>query len=154
MSKEDEFFLARPHSWGWATWRNRWKQIDWSDDFLTRAAYTKETRKNLASMGLDLVPMLRSQLQGQINSWAITLCVHSSVMQLQNLYPKSSLTKNIGFGEDSTHTGDYLRRQPKLLLYVFKAIQKLAKKETLNLILSLISFKYYSQAPTKVEEKS
>jgi hypothetical protein len=150
----NEVFLKRPHSWGWATWRDRWLEVDWSDDFLRQAALSKGIRKSLTSMGLDLVPMLRSQLQGQINSWAVTFCVHASITQQSTVYPLVSLTTNIGLGEDSTHTGNFLRKQPKLLVTILRLVGKLSNRRMFNMLLNVTFFRHYSLSPTKVAEKA
>lgn len=149
-----QYHLNRPHSWGWATWRSRWIEIDWSANYLKKAALTKQTRKNLSSMGMDTVPMLISQLQGDINSWAITFCVHSSETLQKTVYPHITLTKNEGHGSESTHTGSFFRKQPNILVCLFKFAHKYFSQSFLNLFLNLIIFRYYSQRPTKVAESA
>lgn len=146
--------LKRPHSWGWATWKNRWIGVDWSSEFLVQAAFSKDIRRNLSSMGLDTVPMLRSQIQGHINSWAISFCVHASVTEQKTIYPITTLTINTGHGDESTHTGSFIRKQPKLLIYCFRIFRRFSNQSFLSMLVDTAMFRYFSFTPAKAEENA
>jgi SAM-dependent methyltransferase len=52
-------------------------------------------------------PMLRDQIEGTIDSWAIRWTAASVLHGRMNLFPRVSLSKHMGFGEGATHeTGE------------------------------------------------
>ena len=48
--------------------------------------------------------MLKNQIEGKIDSWAIRWYVSAFLKNMITLYPGQSYVQNIGFGKDSTHT--------------------------------------------------
>lgn len=103
--EHDVYFFYRCMSWGWATWKNRWHNVDWqvSDalDFFNDSS--KVARFNRG--GDDLTRMLRLQLKGKINSWAIRWCYHHFKHDAYCTYPKNSLVYNMGFDGSGVHCG-------------------------------------------------
>lgn len=100
------FFLPFISSWGWASWKRAWDKFD------TKAEGYKElkTSENL-KVRFDLdnnypySNMLLAQMEHKnINSWAIRF--YWSVFKNKGvvLAPDRSLVKNIGYGNDATHT--------------------------------------------------
>lgn len=100
------FFMRGADCWGWATWRDRWKLFNPNG---------RELLDQLEAQGLvngfDLggaypfSGMLKDQIAGKNNSWAIRW--HASIF-LQNkltLYPARTYVVNIGFDGSGTHTG-------------------------------------------------
>jgi hypothetical protein len=67
----DIYLSLRASSWGWGSWHDRWKLVDWElrdqDDFKQNKALQGEFDKG----GNDLTPMLISQINGEIDSWAV-----------------------------------------------------------------------------------
>jgi hypothetical protein len=97
----DVTFGYRASSWGWATWKDRWSVVDWkvSDYELFKKNIFKIIRFNRA--GSDLSLMLKRQMHGKLNSWAIRFCYHQFKYEMVDVYPKVSKIKNIGFGMDA-----------------------------------------------------
>lgn len=97
-------FGYRCYSWGWATWSDRWKLVDWD----VRDFSTFRTRKDLQKLfdrgGSDLSPMLFKQMLGKIDSWMIRWVYCQFQQGLLDVYPRISKTRNIGFGDGATHT--------------------------------------------------
>ena len=94
-------YRANSHSWG--TWKDRWDKVDWdvSDfDMLCRSP-AKIARFNRG--GNDLFRMLRHQMRGERDSWAIRFCYSQSKNDMYTVYPKYSFVKNIGFDGTGTH---------------------------------------------------
>jgi len=101
---QDVYFTLRASSWGWASWHDRWKNIDWAvHDFAVFDADPRAQRR-FNAMGSDLAGMLRKQMQGEINSWAIRWVYHQFKHQLYTVFPTRSKVCNEGFGEGATHT--------------------------------------------------
>lgn len=109
-SQFDVYFAARAASWGWATWANKWKGIDWEvSDFNTFSKNSKQI-KLFKINGSDMFKMLKQQQKGLNNSWAIRYCYHQFKNNLYTVYPIVSKVKNMGFGTVATHTkGKYNR---------------------------------------------
>jgi hypothetical protein len=105
----DIYFTPRSSSWGWGTWKNQWENVDWSvsdyEDF-------KVNKKEIAKFnkgGQDLFDMLKKQMNGEINSWAIRWCYHQFRMGKFTVYPVVSKINNIGFNYQATHSNVYNR---------------------------------------------
>lgn len=101
--KEDMYLSYRPSSWGWATWKDQWEDIDWDvtdfDDFINNR--TKVNKFNRG--GRDLARMLKHSIEGKNHSWAIRWFYAMYKQDKFAIYPKISKVQNIGFGGDATH---------------------------------------------------
>jgi hypothetical protein len=111
----DTYFTTRGWSWGWATWKDRWANVDWQvKDYPVFAKNAAEKRK-FAEGGSDLNLMLKRQMTGQLDSWAIRWFYHQYKVQGLTLYPLLSKVYNDGFDDMATHTrGANNRYQPLL----------------------------------------
>ena len=112
---ETTYFLNRSWSWGWATWKDRWSEVDWDvkDYSSFRSNWSK--RRQFAQAGSDLNRMLRQQMEGKLDSWAIRWFYHQYKVKGLTLYPVHSKVQNIGFDEMATHSsGSDLRFRPFL----------------------------------------
>lgn len=114
----DSYFINRGWSWGWATWKDRWQRVDWNvEDYNTFKADTQK-RKAFGKGGSDLNKMLRHQMEGKLDSWAIRWFYHQFKVGGLTLYPKYSKVYNIGFDNLATHTnGSNKRYQPVMDTY-------------------------------------
>lgn len=100
----DTYFLNRGWSWGWATWRNRWENIDWEIRDYDSFKLDKKAKKEFSKGGSDLNSMLRKQMDGKLDSWAIRWFYNQYKTQGLTIYPKESLVFNNGFDIHATHT--------------------------------------------------
>lgn len=100
----DHYFSVRGSSWGWATWIDRWETVDWEVSDYTQFISSWEKRRSFNKGGSDLSAMLRKQMEGKINSWAIRWCYQQWKNYKLTVYPRMSKIKNIGFGAGATHT--------------------------------------------------
>jgi hypothetical protein len=101
---KDYYLGYRSSSWGWATWADRWNNIDW--DVKDYKDFIWNPIKHIQFMrgGSDLPYMLWKQMNGKIDSWAIKWCFDQYKKDLLTVFPNESKIENIGFGENSTHT--------------------------------------------------
>lgn len=99
----DSFFGYRCHSWTWATWSNRWNLVDWEVSDYDLFCCDLEAQERFRRGGDDLTKMLDKQLQGQLDSWAIRFCYAHFKNDAYCLYPRNSLVRNLGFGNNATH---------------------------------------------------
>jgi hypothetical protein len=99
----DATFGLRASSWGWATWRDRWAQIDWDVRSYPPFRWSLLQRLRFNRGGSDLSRMLDRQMAGKIDSWAIRFCFHQFQHGLVDVFPVRSLVENIGYGEGGQH---------------------------------------------------
>lgn len=102
--EQDAYFLNRGWSWGWATWKDRWDDVDWEVRSYASFEKNEALRKAFSAGGSDLNKMLREQMEGKIDSWAIRWFYHQFRMGGLTLYPVYSKVYNAGFDEFATHT--------------------------------------------------
>ncbi len=106
----DVYFTPRASSWAWASWKDRWCEIDWSIKDFDQFKKNKRKRKEFKLGGSDMFTMLTKQMQGKLDSWAIRWCYHQFKHNMYTVYPTVSKVRNIGFGHGATHTFDYFNR--------------------------------------------
>lgn len=107
---KDVYFTKRGSSWGWGTWKDRWEKVDWEVQDYNNFKNNPTQKKAFNQMGSDLSSMLKRQMEGKMNSWAIRWCYHQFKHSLYSVYPTVSKVRNIGFGDGATHTFDYFNR--------------------------------------------
>ena len=105
-TESDVLFGVRHNSWGWATWKNRWEKIDWLHKRDSNTTINHNLNLNgFNKGGSDLTRMLKHQLQGKIDSWAIRFCFYQFKNDLISVYPKDSKVINKGLNsKNATHT--------------------------------------------------
>jgi len=101
---EDAYFITRGWPWGWATWKDRWENVDWEVKDYEQFKKDKKAQKAFAKGGSDVNSMLRKQMEGKLDSWAIRWFYHQFKVGGLTLYPLFSKVHNIGFDEYATHT--------------------------------------------------
>lgn len=101
--KHSVYYFYRSSSWGWATWKNRWNTIDWSVKDYSRYKYNPFMICGFCKGGTDLDKMLRYQMEGKIDSWAIRWCFAQFMQNRWTVYPIHSLVNNIGTDGTGTH---------------------------------------------------
>ena len=100
----DAYFVNRGWPWGWATWKDRWENVDWDVKDYEQFKKDKKAQKAFAKGGSDVNSMLRKQMEGKLDSWAIRWFYHQFKVEGLTLYPLFSKVHNIGFDEYATHT--------------------------------------------------
>ncbi|WP_440652107.1 glycosyltransferase [Candidatus Pelagibacter sp. HIMB1542] len=94
---ENNLYLVQRHcSWGWATWKNVWDNINWNN--------YRINKKNFSNGGFDLWLLLEGQKKNLINSWAIRFNLYCHNNNLKCIMPRFSFINNLGFDENGTHT--------------------------------------------------
>ena len=99
--KEDEvYFTKRSTSWGWACWSDKWNKIDWGCHYYDEIKNNRQLQSKFNEMGSDMSLMIKKQMEGNINSWAIRFCFHQFQHQMFSVHPAISKTKNIGISDE------------------------------------------------------
>ena len=107
---KDIFLSQRASSWGWATWKDRWKNIDWDIKDWQEFKKDKEAIGKFNLGGDDMYKMLQMQMIGKIDSWAIRWCYNQFKLNSYTIYPVKSKLINIGFDEKGTHNSSGFSR--------------------------------------------
>lgn len=110
LGENEVYFTQRSSSWGWACWADRWSKIDWSCESYQEFRINSKMKSKFNAMGSDMSLMLKRQMEGKINSWAIRFCFHQFQYNLYSVHPAVSKVRNVGFDELSTNTKFYSTR--------------------------------------------
>lgn len=104
-NKSDGAFLMRvPHSWGWATWRDRWSGFDPNPSILLTFAQANPWVRHIRREApYDFVSMLKNRVRNKNNSWLCSWAVHGYIHNMFTIYPRSSMCANIGIDGTGTH---------------------------------------------------
>lgn len=100
----ETFFFRVANSWGWATWDRAWNHFNADINSLTDD-FTPEQIHQFSIEGKEnFWKQVQEFKSGKINSWAIRW--YASVFKNNGLvlYPRNSLTQNIGNDGSGTHT--------------------------------------------------
>ena len=101
---KDIYFSLRPSSWGWATWKDRWEKVDWEVKDYKEFERSIKLQKEFNKGGEDLSGMLKAQMEGKIDSWAIRWSYHHFKNKLLAVYPVVSFVDNIGNDGSGIHS--------------------------------------------------
>ena len=102
----ETFLIKWTGSWGWATWDRAWKLFNPDGK-----ALLDELRRRRLTRTFDLngnyrfTRMLRHQVEGKNNSWAIRWNASLFLADVLSLNVGRSLVQNIGFDGSGTHCG-------------------------------------------------
>ena len=99
----DVFYGYRGCSYGWGTWKNRWEAVVWEVREYQTLLQDKKTQRLFNRGGNDMTNMLKNQMEGRIDSWAIRWCFSQSMQDKYTVYPSKSLVINTGTDGSGTH---------------------------------------------------
>ena len=100
-------FLRGADCWGWATWRDRWRDTDFDSDLLISGFNTPQLRNEFDFGGnKPNFDMLLDQSKGRLNSWAIRWHASQFLRNRLSLFPETSLVQNLGADGSGTNSGD------------------------------------------------
>jgi hypothetical protein len=98
------FFYREATCWGWATWERAWQYFESDSEVILDYVL-----KNKLSYEFDIedsmyfLSMLRRQLKGELDSWAIRWYGSMFMQSGLSLHPANSLMQNIGFDGSGVH---------------------------------------------------
>ena len=111
----DIYFSYRSSSWGWGTWRRAWKYFDRNKSILSEIEKSSNLRKKINRAGEDLIPMLKNQINGKLDSWAVFWSINIIKYDGVCVNPVKSKIKNIGYDSTGTHCGSSNRYEVKTI---------------------------------------
>jgi hypothetical protein len=100
----DTFFIKGADCWGWATWARGWSLFESDGQKLLDELISKKAQKESDfNNSFGYTGMLKDQINGKNNSWAIRWYMSAFLKNKLTLYPKQSLVQNIGNDSSGTH---------------------------------------------------
>lgn len=99
----DVYLSNRSSSWGWATWANRWREVDWNVENWDKLKADPAVRRGFNRGGSDMFGMLTDYMERRNNSWAIRFCFTQYLRKTYSVHPFLSLVENEGFGAAATN---------------------------------------------------
>tara|TARA_B100000530_G_scaffold324668_1_gene261615 strand:- start:491 stop:1384 length:894 start_codon:yes stop_codon:yes gene_type:complete len=100
----ETFFIKGADCWGWATWRNKWSIFESNGQKLLDEINERNLQKEADfNNSYDYTKMLKEQINGKNNSWAIRWYMSAFLKNMVTLYPGQSYVQNIGHGLEGTH---------------------------------------------------
>lgn len=90
------YALRKGDCWGWATWSDRWENVDWElknmDDYLK----DRKWRRGFSHLEYGLEDQLIRQYKKELNAWAARWFFHLYNNNYLTIYPKLCRAINIG----------------------------------------------------------
>jgi len=99
LNTSEVYYTHRSSSWGWACWEDRWNKVDWQSRTYEIFKKDRIAKSRFNKMGSDLGLMMKRQMEGTINSWAIRFSFHQFENNLFSVHPSTSKIQNIGFSD-------------------------------------------------------
>ena len=100
----EAFFIKGADCWGWATWKRSWALFERDGKKLHKQIIARGLAKEFDFNGTaGYMRMLKNQISGKNNSWAIRWYASAFINNRLCLYPGKSLVCNIGLDGSGTH---------------------------------------------------
>ncbi len=96
----DVMRVPRNCSTGWATWADRWREVDWNATDAPRLYRDPAFRRRFNAAGSDRVDRLRRQMKGQVSSWSIRFGLWQAASGRDTIF--SSVNRLINSGYDGS----------------------------------------------------
>jgi len=101
---KDVMAIPRNCSQCWATWADRWAEVDWEARGAAKLWRDPSLRRRFNAAGNDRVDRLHRQLAGKIDSWSIRFGLWQTLSGRHTIYPVENRVRNIGYDGSGVHT--------------------------------------------------
>jgi len=152
----DTFFSDRITPWGWATWKRAWDKFE-SDP---KKLFNELERKNyIDKFNLDnsfnFTSSLKANIKGLIKTWAIKWQASVTLNDGLSLFPKESLSVNIGLDDSGENSKkDKISTKPQILSSEDIKINEISNLEINKELREEIKKYYKSIKPGMIEKVS
>ncbi len=103
----ETFFLRGADCWGWGTWQRAWQGFDCDGSrLLAQLKANRQTHLFDLDGAYPFTRMLRDQISGRNDSWAIRWHAAMFLRGMLTLYPGRSLVLNTGLDGSGTHCNE------------------------------------------------
>jgi len=104
LIRTSTFFLRGADCWGWGTWKRGWDLFESGGDYLLGQLEKRKLLKRFDFDGaLGYSRMLKNQIAGRNDSWAVRWYASALLNNKLTLYPCKPLVRNIGLDDSGTH---------------------------------------------------
>lgn len=101
----ETFFLKGADIWGWGTWKRAWDLYQPAGEILFEELNNRNLTREFDFDGsFYFSSMLKSQIEGKLDTWDINWYASAFLRDKLTLYPGKSLVKNIGNDNSGTHS--------------------------------------------------
>jgi len=104
--QEYVYAVPRNCSYGWGTWRDRWRQIEWGADETRLIWRDGRARRAFTRAGPDQIFRLWRMSRGEIDSWSIRVDVWLASTERLTIYPVDNRVMNIGYDGSGVHCAE------------------------------------------------
>lgn len=102
----ETFLIKFTGSWGWGTWQRAWQHFNPDGQYLLNELHRRHLTRRFDFNGkYGFTRMLRRQVEGKNNSWAIRWNASLFLQDILSLNVGRSLVQNEGFDGSGTHCG-------------------------------------------------
>lgn len=102
----DTFFLKGADCWGWGTWTRAWRHFNPDGSQLLSELQARNEIREFDLGGVaPYSRLLKGQIRGENDSWAVRWHASTFLDGMLTLYPGKSLVRNIGIDGSGTHSG-------------------------------------------------
>lgn len=153
----DTFFIKGADCWGWATWKDKWAIFDSDGQKLLDELINRQLENEADFNGsYGYTQMLKDQIKGKNNSWAVRWYFSAFLKDMLTLYPGQSYVQNIGHGCDGTHctseTDVYtVRLNNKYQLNKLKIKEDFKSREKMELFFNSIKVNLFTRIKSKLK---
>jgi len=100
----ETFFIRGADCLGWATWKEKWAIFEPDGQKLLDEVKKRGLQKEADFNGsYGFTDMLKDQIEGKNNSWAVRWYFSAFLKNMLTLYPGQSYVQHIGMGPEATH---------------------------------------------------
>ena len=100
----ETYFIRGADCWGWATWKRAWNIFESDGQKLYNKLMEKKLQREADfNNSYGFTQMLKDQISGKNNSWAVRWYISAFLKNMLTLYVGKSLVKNIGIDGSGIH---------------------------------------------------
>lgn len=100
---KDIYVVRKGECWGWATWIDRWDDVDWELSDFEKYLKNYDKRKQFASLEMGLEEQLIAQHEGNLDAWAARWMFHLFQNGMLTVYPSKCRAINDGIDGSGEH---------------------------------------------------
>ncbi len=102
----ETFFVRGADCWGWGTWRRAWQHFEPDGKVLLERLESRGLCRDFDVNGsAEFTRMLKDQIAGKNDSWAVRWHASTFLQDMVTLYPRSTQAINIGQDGGGSHRG-------------------------------------------------
>lgn len=117
IAMPETYFMKGIECWGWATWASGWDVFRADGKILLKELEDKNLLDAFdLNGGYPFSQMLRNQIAGTVDSWAVRWHASAFLANKVSLFPGKTLVVNIGFDGTGTHSGEAEKLKSPLLM--------------------------------------